>query len=461
MDLAVDSNNDGQIYDSNGNISSDDDAIEEISPGHLMPVNDNDTNEDGDVDNGDGEWDAGDIAAKDVSRLVISFDDNGAGMSGDCILRIKPGAGSPLRIFDGGTHEVFLDYGEQHQDMLLRHLPNFPFPACKEFYIECVSPGRKAVTLSLLSEDGSRVIDSDTVIMTSADIYVTDVVDRYYADAESNVPVVFKINGPPVESASQINNERVIFTVDGVEKTFSGSQIAVYKGDLISEDFDQAENYATYFTAVIDATAFDPINVETAELRGITADVSYRVDCDVDYGVRTIACRGNKRDAVAFGDARIPVYEIGVPGPDNGTYDITDMPENTHMKEAVQTEKLRDSIAGWEDIDWSSGMAPQFDVYEIGFVESRSDGKSVMEIKYDTEGNFYTDGKLMKFILSDERRQGYVFIYYGRKTVSYKLSDGTEIIVPDLVDTDVTQTNIKYKAFTIADELGYFEWEYG
>ena len=66
----------------------------------------------------------------------------------------------------------------------------------------------------------------------------------------------------------------------------------------------------------------------------------------------------------------------------------------------------------------------------------------------------------MKFILSDERRQGYVYIYYGRKTVEKVPSKTGKADVTDLVDLDLESTEVKYEAFT-GNKNGCFQWEYG
>lgn len=284
---------------------------------------------------------------------------------------------------------------------------------------------------------------------------------KYYAQAESHVPLLIKVRLPQddnrVLTTADVRLEYIYLelcdTVYGIGKT----AVRLEAGNLYDRPVDtDAENT---FTLIVDESIMDVFTISPDR---ITDDAVWGVDISVKANDGTWVRCGEYYDGsdvtglppgtyrrFVFGDASIPVYELTmgrIAG--NGRYDVTQQP---NYRQAFSTDfwgKTRLDYYYRKTSFYNWGHGPEYGAYGTPTATH-----TLMLIKYDTDtDNFGFDDDL-RFAVADERRGGGVVFVEGRSTVE----TGTGTQIADVFDPTLNTEDIGFEYF--AEELDGTEAE--
>jgi hypothetical protein len=239
---------------------------------------------------------------------------------------------------------------------------------------------------------------------------------------------------------------------------------------LISE----SPEFNNTFTAVIPESDFDfQINRIVGDDIAWETDLEFTASFALQLGshqlkVHTSPLRQSPYVGLKqFGDPSVPVYELGEAcNNENGIYDIRCL--QGHIKNATNRYELRCAGAPLELIGEDlqhfdfSGDYPYYDKcmnWAAGYK---------LLIEYDTDSSWPHNGgsRKLRFAVLDERRRGYVSIFYGRKDV-HDLNDDP---CRDLMDPAHERGSVGVKAYhgvldpdpARPDKIqAYMFWQYG
>lgn len=246
--------------------------------------------------------------------------------------------------------------------------------------------------------------------LTVVDLAVVDYIKSYYANSESDVP--FVVEPKPtclgISPADYTLFELTFRTdVDGAQIDLS-APANLKSGNAISGTTVQPP-----ITALIPEAFYQPIMTDI----GVCDISKYKVEWELTIGGETVFGNTGEKNAERFGDARIPVYEIGVGSTANGTYPLSGAPNPKKAANLLQYATNSTSGATYDLPDaWTYF---RFEEFHVDKPLDEID-KFTLRSRYKTDyWSPYFTGMYAWHIrtsLSEERRQSWAAIYYGKKT---------------------------------------------